>query len=324
MAAGPGGQFYVSDFNENVVERVTAGGQTTIVAGTGTAGPPTPGAATRSALNYPVGVAVSNTGDLYIADFVNRVVEEVTPAGRLSIVAGIPGRSGAPTPGAATKSMLSAPVGVAVDAHGDVYIADQGVQFGTGNVIEKVTPDGRLSIFAGEVAASGLPTPGPAVKSMLNYPQDVAVDPAGNVYIADGNDVIEKVNAAGNLSILAGVLGAGTGTPTPGPAAQSHLNSPDGVAADGAGNVYIADTGNNEIEKVDTSGRLSIIAGTGSPGAPTTGPAIASELDFPVSVSADATGDVYIADTGNNLVEKVGPTDVLSIVAGDSATQPLP
>jgi sugar lactone lactonase YvrE len=320
VAAGSGGAFYISDFENDVIERVSAAGQATIVAGTGNFGTPTPGAATSSDLDYPVGVAVSTGGDLYIADFGNSVVERVTPSGTLSVVAGIPGRSGSPTPGVATRSMLTGPVGVAVDQHGNVYIADQGVQFGTGDVVEKVTAQGRLSIVAGEVSASGVPTPGPATRSMLDYPQDVAVDRSGNLYIADGNNVIEKVNSAGTLSIYAGVLGGGTGLPTPGPATQSRFNSPDGVATDAAGDVFVADRGNDEIEEITTAGRLSIVAGTGAPGVPTAGPALRSMLDQPTGVSVDASGDVYVADTANNLVDEVSAGGVLSIVAGQRPT----
>ena len=298
IAVDGAGDVYVSDWARDTIDEITPNGWSIIVGMPGQYGSPTPGPAIDSDLNYPIGLAASEAGELYIVDLGNCVVEKVTAAGTLSIVAGEVGQCGTPTPGPATSSMLASPIGVAVDSNGNLYIADQGTENGANNVIEKVTPYGTLSIFAGELGASGAPTPGPATDSMLNYPQAVAVDSAGNVYIADsGNGVVEKVNAEGTLSIYA-----------------SGFNSPDGVATDSVGDVYVTDTGNNKIEKVDTADQLSIIAGNGQMGEPTPGPAIDSMLDLPIDTAVDSGGDVYIADSGNDLVEEVTPSDDLSII----------
>jgi DNA-binding beta-propeller fold protein YncE len=135
------------------------------------------------------------------------------------------------------------------------------------------------------------------------------------VYVADGaGDVVVKITASGVLSIVAGT--GQRGAPTPGPATQSSLADPSGVAVDAAGDVYIADPGNDVIEKVTPSGVLSIVAGTGRQGAPTPGPATASDLGRPVAITLGPTGDLYIADQLNREVEEVTPQGVLSIVAG--------
>ena len=169
-----------------------------MVAGDGKLGPPTPGPATRSELGQPAGVAVDAHGDLFIADYAGNVVEKVTPAGRLSVVAG-DGKAGRPTPGPATRSRLMYPTGVAVDAHGDLFIADN-----SNNVIEEVTSAGRLSVVAGDGKA-GPPEPGSATKSDLHGPIGVAAGPHGDLFIADaGNDVVEEVTPAGTLSVVAG------------------------------------------------------------------------------------------------------------------------
>jgi hypothetical protein len=143
------------------------------------------------------------------------------------------------------------------------------------------------------------------------------------VYIADSlNGVVEKVNAAGILSIYAGEVGAGSGFPTPGPATDSRLNSPGGVATDTAGDVYVTDSGNNMIEKVDTADQLTIFAGEiEASGAPTPGPATDSMLNQPVDAAVDSGGNVYIADTGNDLAEEVTPAGDLSIIW--NATDPI-
>ena len=224
IAVNSSGDVYVSDWAHKTVDEITPQGVSIVAGIPGQSGAPTPGPATDSKLDQPVGLAVSKDGDLYINDLGNDVIEKVTPAGTLSIVAGEVGQSGTPTPGPATSSMLAVPIGIAVDSHENLYIADQGTQNGPNNVIEKVTPSGTLSIFAGELAQSGEPTPGPATDSMLNYPQGVAVDGAGNVYIADtGNGVVEKVNTEGILSIYV----------------SSYY--PQGVAASASGEVYVSE-----------------------------------------------------------------------------------
>ncbi len=187
---------------------------------------------------------------------------------------------------------------MAVDSGGNVYIADT-----NNDVIEKVTPGGTLSIIAGMSGLAGPPTVGLAIDSHLSAPAGVAVDGSGNVYIADtGNNEVEEISG-GNLSIVAGT-GTG-GVPIPGPATSSPLAGPLGVAVNSGGtNLYIADTGNNVVEQV-TGGTLSIIAGTGTSGAPVVGPATSSPLNAPAAVAVDAGSNVYIADRANQRIEEV-------------------
>lgn len=299
VAVDTAGDLYIADSANGVVEKVTPDGILAIVAGTGTPGrpgPPTPGPATGSKVS-PAGVAVDNAGDLYIADDFNEVVEKVTPGGILSIVAGT-GTSGPPTPGPATSSDLADPGGVAVDAAGDLYIADS-----VNNVVERVTPGGILAVVAG-TGTLGPPAPGPATSSPLANPAGVAVDIAGNLYIADNlSEVVEKVTPQGVLSIVAGT--GNRGAPTPGPATSSPIGSPTELALDAAGNLYIADGDNRVVEEVTPGGILSIVAGTGTRGPPTPGPATDSDLGSIKGVAADANGNLYIADGGNSDVEEV-------------------
>jgi sugar lactone lactonase YvrE len=224
-----------------------------------------------------------------------------------------------PTPGPATSSPLSLPSGVAVDAQGDVYIADS-----DNSDVEKVTPSGTLSVLVGN-GNPGFPTPGPASSSELFGPQGIAVDSSGNLYIADiqATEVV-KVSSTGTLSILAGNSSGGA-PPTPGPASASSLGQPWGIAVDSAGNVYVADYSNQVIEKITPSGTLSIFAGTGTAGAPTPGPATASDLDYPTGLAVDSHGNLYVADSVNSMIEKITPSGTLSIVAGNgTSAAPIP
>ena len=307
VAVDSSGNVYIADRGNQRTEQVTSGGTLSVIAGTGAVGAPTAGTATSSKLFDPSGVAVDSSGNVYVADETAGVVGKVS-SGTMSIVAGLVD-FGPPTAGAATSSELAAPGGVAVDSSGNFYIADT-----DNNVVVKVTAGGTLSVIAG-TGTSGAPTPGPATSSNLASPSGVAVDSSGNLYIADtNNNEIEKVTPGGTLSVIAGT--GATGAPTPGPATSSKLDKPAAVAVDGSGNVYIADNDNNEIEKVTPGGTLSIIAGTGTESTPTPGPATSSDLDNPLGIAVDSSGNVYIADTDNNVVEKVTPGGTLSIIAG--------
>jgi sugar lactone lactonase YvrE len=290
------GNVYIADSSNDEVEKVSPTGTLSVVAGTGTAGPATPGPATESDLDFPTKVAVDGLGNLYIADDGNNEVEKVSPTGVLSVIAGT-GTAGPSTPGPATSSDLQFPYGVAVDASGDVYIADS-----ANDEIDEVSPAGVLSVIAG-TGTAGVPTAGPATASDLDFPSAVAVDGLGDVFIADTfNSEVEEVSAAHVLSIVAGT--GANGAPTPGPATSSDLQAPYGVAVDASGNVYVADTFNNVIEKV-TAGVLSVIAGTGTAGRITPGPALSSDLKKPDGLAVGALGDIDASLLNNDEVVRV-------------------
>ncbi|PHX60030.1 MAG: hypothetical protein CK520_01445 [Actinobacteria bacterium] len=272
-------------------------------------GPPPAGPALQAELNQPKSVAVDTAGNVYIADAGNGVIEKVTPGGNLSVIAGGGATPPSTTPGPATSATLNGPSGVAVDAAGNVYIADTG-----NNFVERVTPDGNLKVIAGGGGTLPSTTSGPATSASLNGPRGVAVDAAGNVYIADtGNNFVEVVDfVSGRISLLAG--GGGT-TPQASQASNDWnghfglgtniaLNGPRGVAVDASGIVYIADTGNNVIERV-TSSILSVVAGGGTASPSPLGPATHKLLNAPNGVAVVPSGTLYIADTNHDVVERV-------------------
>jgi sugar lactone lactonase YvrE len=277
---------------QHVVFKITPAGVISVVAGTGSSGSPTPGVATASRLASPLGVAVDQAGNLFIADANSHVVEKVTPAGILSIVAGDGTYQGRTDAGPATAARLGAPTGVALDGAGNLYIADGVCQ------VEKVSPSGALTIVAG-TGQWGKPTPGPATSSRM-CPGSLAADGDGNLYIADNNNsVIAKVSGDGMLSIVAG--NGQFGAAVPGPATSSPLASSyyDGIVVDASGNLYIANAyggaqGSGEIDKVAPDGTLSIFAGTGSWGSPVAGPASSSPIDYPDSLALGASGNLEV------------------------------
>jgi hypothetical protein len=246
LAVDSAGDLYIADEINNTVEKVTPGGQLSVLAGltTGASGSPQPGPATSSPLFDPISLAVDKTGNLYIADSHNYVVEKVTPSGVLSIFAGT-GVDSPAIPGPATSSPVGGAYGVATDSAGNVYIStyDQ-------HQVVRVNPAGTLSIIAG-TGASGTPTAGPATSSNFGLLGEVAVDAAGNVAIADpANHLIELVNPSGNLSILAGNGSGGAPPVSPVPATSANLNYAEGVAWDGSGNLYDTDLTNGVVEEI--------------------------------------------------------------------------
>ncbi|MFC4244081.1 cell wall-binding repeat-containing protein [Gryllotalpicola reticulitermitis] len=310
IAVDGSGALYLAD-QDGYVEKV-AGGMLSIIAGTGTSRAPSPGPATKSSIGTDSGIAVDSVGNIYLADSDNDLIEKITAGSDiLSIVAG--GGHVAPTDGPATDASLS-PSSIAVDGAGDLYIGDDN------GYVEEVTPSGTLSVIAGN-GGELMTAAGPALATSIAA-AGVAVDSAGDVFVADQNGFIDRVTG-GVLSIVAGLSVA----PIPGPATSSPVGT-DGVAVDAAGNLYVADAMNGFVEKIDTTGTLSIVAGSGSADVttqrPTAGPATAS-LIVPVGVAVDASGDLYIADA-NGYVEKVDPSGTLSIIAGDgeSGVAPVP
>ena len=212
--------------------------------------------------------------------------------------------------GLATSTSLLAPRGVAVDGSGNLYIGDSGNQR-----IRKVYAAffGIITTVAGNGTAGLSGDGGPAGSASLSYPGGVAVDGAGNLYIADsGNQRIRKVDTAGIITTVAGngVRGfSGDGRP----AGSASLSYPGGVAVDGAGNLYIADSGNQRIRKVDTAGIITTVAGNGTAGfTGDFGPATSARFNNPSGVAVDGAGNLYIADSGNQRIRKLSPGTVSS------------
>ena len=239
----------------NVVEEVSAATQEIFVmAGGGSNAPSTtPQAATSVTLNGVNSLATDAAGNLYISDFFNNLVEKVTPAGQLAIFAGGGSTPVSTTPQAATSAALNGPTGMVMDGSGNFYISDQNI-----SVIEKVNSSGQIVSVAGGGGTAPSTTPQAALSVALNNPAGLAVDGAGDLYIADfSNNLVEQVNTAGQLVVVAG--GGGTvPTATPESSTSAQLGNIEGVEVDGAGNIYIADgqnigNGDNMVEKVSAT-----------------------------------------------------------------------
>jgi len=269
-------------------------------------------------LHGPQGVSASN-GVVYVSNTGANVVAAIKN-GQTTLVAGSLtgyGEHGDGRP--ATSATLSRPTGTAVDAKGDLFIADSG-----DNVIREVTPNGIIHRFAGTGVAGRSLIASRASRSQLDNPQAVAVTPKGDLLIADTyNNRVLLVTPAGRITVV-----AGNGRPgykgDNGPARSAELNEPAGVAADGRGDIYIADTGNNVIRKISArTGIITTVAGdyamdkaNGGLGGYSGdgGPATSAQLNGPQGIAVNSAGDLFIADTFNSVIRGVDPDGVITTV----------
>ena len=321
VAVGQSNDLYIADTGNSRIRRVSdglifpvAGSNSHAFFGDG-------GLATRAGLDGPSGVAVGSAGDgsdiVFIADQQNRRIRQVSSQvdsrGIISTVAGNGSYSFGGDGGPAPSASLANPYGVAVDGGGDLYIADS-----NNDRVRRVTPDGTISTVAGGGTFGYSGDGGPAINATLIYPWDVAVDGNGNLYIADlGRNLIRRVTPDG---IIATVAGNGTFgfSGDGGPATSASLAYAYTVAVDGSGNLFIADSYNNRIRKVDSSGVITTFAGNGTAGfSGDGGPAISASLAGPINIAVDGAGILYIADQSNSRIRRVTPDGIIATVAGN-------
>jgi sugar lactone lactonase YvrE len=295
---------YIADAGHHEIAEVSRStGLLTVIAGTGLPGYSGDiGLATKAQLNFPQGVAVDSSGNLYIADTGNNVIREiVASSGVISTIVGV-------------GAQLKGPQAVALDSSGNLYIADTG-----NNVIRKVVlSTGVITTVAGNgtqcnpAISAPCGDGGPATSATLNTPADVKVDSSGNLYIADQSNFVIREVSGGNIATVAGSYVSGGGCQSlittcsnGGPATSAVLNNPQAVAVDSSGNIYIADTGNNVVRKV-SGGTISTVVGNGTAGYSGDGhSATGAELNSPNGLIFDSSGTLYIDDAGNKVVRKI-------------------
>lgn len=334
------GALYIADRHNNQIRKVDSSGLITTLAGDGSYGySGNDGPATAAQFRNPYDMTVGDNGAIYISDTFNHVIRKITANGIITIIAGNTslglGYSG--DGGAALDAQLDKPAGIVQDEAGNLYFAERG-----NHVIRKVSPDGIISTFAGTGTSGYDGDGGAAVAARLNSPANLAYH-NGELYISDEkNHVVRKISAAGMISTVAGngeEGNAGDG----GPATQALLNSPNGLAFDTAGNLFIADTLNHVIRRVNRGGIITTVAGVGTQAdvageapqtdvtgeAPQTdnGPALLGQLAYPTGLTSDARGNIYVADRANDRVRKLhlsGGCDGLALYVAETDMVYLP
>jgi NHL repeat len=363
VAVDAAGNVYVADTYNYEIRKITSGGVVTTLAGNSFFPGSADGIGTAAQFYYPVGIAVDESGNVYVAENLNSTIRKITPAGVVTTLAGRAGYLGA-VDGTGSAAVFNNPSGVVVDAGGNLYVADRdndsirkvtsggivttlagqapgrgssdgigtAAQFwgvagiaidGNGNVyvadsnnctVRKITAAGVVTTFAGKAGASNS-ADGTGSAARFTVPAGAAVDVSGNVYIADSWDnVIRKITPDGVVTTLAG--SAGSSNFMDGIGSNARFHSPEGLAVDPAGNVYVADASNHAIRKITSGGVVTTLAGLGGVSGHSDGTGINARFNTPFDVVVDNAGNVYVADSGNDLIRKITSDGVVTTLAG--------
>jgi sugar lactone lactonase YvrE len=262
VAVDGSGNTYVADGENDTIRKITSAGVVTTMAGQAGVAGSADGTGSAARFNDPLGVAVDGNGNVYVSEQKNATIRKVTPAGVVTTVAGLAGSTGA-TDGTGAAARFYLPAGLAIDSSGNIFVADA-----TADEIRKVTPAGVVSTIAGSPQSAGH-NDGTGSAAQFYFPVGLAIDSSGNLYVADANNnEIRKVTQAGVVTTLGGTAPPfrtpGQAAPLPGSSdgtgASAQFDSPEGIAVDGSGNVYVADTGNSTMRKGSLSAAPQISA----------------------------------------------------------------
>ncbi len=301
IAVDTAGNLYVTDNGNKAIRKITTAGVVTTLAGstvgsTGSAD----GTGAAAKFSYPTGIAADANGNLYVADTVNQTIRKITSASVVSTLAGSAGKKG-DADGAGAAARFTYPIGIAVDASGNLYVAQQANYGGNFKYIRKITSTGTVTTLA---------FPG-------SKPFGIAADTSGTLYVTDvSTEAIWKITSGGLATTLAGgcgVRGSADGTGT-----AASFNMPAGITVDANGNLYITDANSNTIRKITPSGAVTTIAGLAGSKGSSDGTASAASFNKPMGIAVDASGNLYVADFGNNAVRKVTPAGVVTTIINDS------
>ncbi len=286
----------------------------TTIAGTAGVAGSADGSGTNASFSNPQGIAVDSSGNLYVADYGNNTVRKISPDGAVSTLAGTAGISGSTDANGASAS-FSGPYGITVNTSGVVYVTDS-----NNNTIRKITPSGDVTTIAGTAGTSGT-TNSPA---LFNYPAGIAVDSAGNLYVADEyNALIRKITPLGVVSTFAGGNGSelrpvgswyveyadGIGT-------LAGFSLPEQIAADQSGNLYVADFENDAIRKITSTASVTTFAGSIGVAGSKDGTGITANFYQPTGVAVDTNGNLFIVDQYNFTIREISTTGQVTTIAG--------
>jgi len=311
VALDSSNNIYVADNFNNTIRKITPPGVVSAWAGLPTVAGTNNGTGNTARFRSPTGLTVDKSNNVYVADYGNQTIRKITPAAVVTTFAGAATKYGS-VDGTGSAARFGGPNGVAVDAGGNLYVADNG-----NSTIRKITPAAVTSTFAGRTGGSGTNN-GTGSAARFFSPNNVAADSSNNLYVADeGNQTIRKITPAGVVTTFAGLAGVPGSVNGTGSAARFHR--PEGVAVDRSNNVYVADQINNTIRKITPAAAVTTLAGLAGATGSTDGTNSAARFNVPSSVAVDFSGNIYVTDYGNNTIRKIKPVGnnwVVTTIAG--------
>jgi sugar lactone lactonase YvrE len=299
---------YVGDTYNHLLRKITTAGVVTTLAGSASAPGSANGTGSTARFDFPAGVSIDRSGNLFLADVGNHTIRSVTSAGVVTTLAGLAGSSGTNN-GTGNQARFNFPNGAAVDNDGNVYVADSG-----NHTIRKITAAGVVTTLAGSAGKAGTNN-GTGAAARFNTPARVAVDGGGNVYVADSaNHAIRIVTPAGAVTTLAGLPGSsgtndGTGT-------LARFNQPFGVALDGTGNVFVADTFNHTIRRIAPAGAVTTFAGLPGTSGSADGTSNVARFNNPGAVAINSGNELFVADYSGSTIRKITLAGTVTTLAG--------
>jgi uncharacterized repeat protein (TIGR01451 family) len=316
------GNVYVADFNNHTVRKITPAGVVTTLAGFAGDSNPTDrdGTGVDARFYYPTGIALDSAGNIYVTEQHGYTIRKITPAGVVSTLAGT-FRDPGSADGTGSSARFYYPCGIAVDSAGNVYVSEI-----LNQTIRKITAAGVVTTIAGAAGVNGR-TDGPGPVARFSNPADLAIDSTGNLYVADNlNSTIRKIVLGSSMRDItvstfagtAGVIGSTDGT-----GAAASFNGPYGLSVDGAGNIYVADTYNHTIRKINSARVVTTFAGTAGIYGAADGAGSAARFNTPTDITVNSAGTLlYVADYSNNEIRKITANRVVSTFAGSFNNPP--
>jgi hypothetical protein len=315
VAVDSAGTVYVADFYNHTIRMITGGGVVTTLAGTKGLAGSTDDTGSAARFSNPAGVAVDNSGNLYVSDRENHRIRKIVIA--TGVVTTLAGSSIGSSDGTGTSAQFQYPQGLGVDNAGNVYVADKG-----NSTIRKITSEGEVTTLAGSAGSEGS-LDGTGSAARFRSPQGLTVDNTGTVYVADTvNHAIRQITSGGVVTTLAGTSTVGT---TDGVGTTARFDNPTNIAVDTAGNLYVADLNNHTIRKIVISTKVvTTLAGLAGTSGPEDGTGNAARFNEPAGVAVDSVGNVYVGDRSNHAVRwgaLTGPTFTGATTASGTVDQ---
>jgi sugar lactone lactonase YvrE len=313
VAVDGSGNLYVADTTNCTIRKITNDGVVSTLAGSALQPGSADGSGNTARFRLPKDVAVDGSGNVYVSDTFNGTIRKITSAGVVTTLAGVPESSGN-VDGAGNVARFYRPEGIAVDGNGNVYVADV-----ENYSIRKITGAGVVSTLTSGYYGT---VDGPVSSAEFETPEGLAIDGSGNLYVAESHsDTIRKITSAGVVTTLAGSAYDATRGSADGAASSARFNQPQGVALDGSGNLYVADSWNRTIRKISSAGVVTTVAGAAGRDGSADGRGSAARFNLPYGVAVDASGNLYVADSYNHTIRKITGAGVVTTLAGRAGSK---